>query len=64
MVQDKLQKKPEVQHDEAPPAQDDHEFLPRGEWWSLCEICHLAESAHQKTRLPPRIHYYSDDNDD
>jgi hypothetical protein len=27
---------------------DDHVFIPRGEWWSLCAFprCGLAEAAH------------------
>jgi hypothetical protein len=25
---------------------DDHAFIPRGEWWSLCERCGLAQPAH------------------
>jgi hypothetical protein len=63
MAQDTQPAKAEVQHDEAPPPQDDHAFVPRGEWWSLCDICNLAESAHRRTTLQSHIHYYDDDID-
>lgn len=41
----------EVGHDEAPAIISDHKFSPRGEWWSLCKHCRLAESAHLETEL-------------
>ena len=31
----------------------DHAFIPRDEWWSLCIVCGLAESAHATTTLAP-----------
>ena len=49
----------EVGHDEAPSIIDDHAFEPRGEWWSLCEHCGLAESAHKETTL--RFYYVDED---
>jgi hypothetical protein len=37
---------------------DDHAFVPRGEWWSLCghmkegeKLCNLAESRHKETTI-------------
>lgn len=24
----------------------DHPFTPKGEWWSLCEICNLGRASH------------------
>lgn len=30
----------------------DHKFQPKGEWWSLCAICNLAQSAHLETEKP------------
>jgi hypothetical protein len=30
----------------------DHEFVPRAQWWGLCD-CGLAESAHVRTSQPP-----------
>lgn len=50
----------EVVHDETPSQITDHAFEPKGEWWSLCEHCNLAESAHRESTLPP-FRYYSDD---
>jgi 5-methylcytosine-specific restriction endonuclease McrA len=49
----------EVLHDETPSIVKDHKFEPRGEWWTLCKHCHLAESAHAETTR--RFQYYSDD---
>lgn len=49
----------EVLHDERPSVIMDHPFEPKGEWWSLCKHCNLAESAHKETTL--EIRYYSDD---
>jgi hypothetical protein len=43
----------EVAHDETPSIIIDHQFVPRGEWWSLCKQCNLAESAHKETTLNP-----------
>jgi hypothetical protein len=40
-----------VLHDETPSLIVDHPFEPTDEWWSLCHICNLAESAHQETTL-------------
>ncbi|HVI77815.1 MAG TPA: hypothetical protein VM715_06560 [Candidatus Acidoferrum sp.] len=53
----------EVAHDEAPSVIIDHAFEPRAEWWTLCRHCHLAESAHKETTLPP-YRYHSDDMPD
>jgi hypothetical protein len=49
----------EVAHDQAPSIVNDHPFEPKGEWWSLCVHCNLAESAHAETTTS--FHYYSDD---
>jgi len=54
----------EVAHDEAPSLIEDHPFEPRGEWWSLCKHCRLAESAHKETTLRKPFHYYGDDLDE
>lgn len=51
----------EVFHDQAPSQVIDHPFEPRGEWYTLCKHCRLAESAHKETTLLP-LRYYSDDN--
>lgn len=49
-------------HDEAPAIISDHKFSPKGEWWSLCVTCNLAESAHLESELVnSHIAYYSDD---
>jgi len=48
----------EKQHDETPSNIVDHPFVPRGEWYTLCLHCGLAESAHKETTLP---RYYADD---
>lgn len=48
----------EVLHDETPAIITDHKFSPKGEWYTLCRHCNLAESAHAETEL----RYYSDDN--
>lgn len=29
----------------------EHPFTPRGEWWTVCRECGLAEAAHTKTTL-------------
>ena len=52
----------EVGHDEAPSIIDTHPFQPKGDWWSLCEECNLAESAHKETSLRP-FQYYGDEED-
>lgn len=44
----------EIAHDEAPAAIEDHAYVPRGEWWSLCRICGLAEAAHNTTTIDSR----------
>lgn len=38
-------------HDEAPAEIEDHAFVPRGQWWSLCKICGLAQAAHSSTTI-------------
>jgi len=54
----------EVTHDETPSDITDHPFSPKGEWFTLCSHCNLAESAHRDTTVEPRqrFHYFSDDN--
>jgi hypothetical protein len=49
----------EVAHDETPSQVVDHPFEPRGEWWSLCKHCNLAESAHRDTTI--KFRYVGDD---
>lgn len=43
--------------DTAASTTDDHPFVPKGEWWSLCAHpgCNLAESRHKTTTIthPP-----------
>mgnify|MGYP000311772887 CR=1 FL=1 len=29
----------------------DHAFTPRGEWWTVCGVCGIAEAAHERTTL-------------
>lgn len=63
-IEDTRKKRPkEVMHDQAPSLITDHPFEPRGEWWSLCKHCRLAQAAHKETTIPPDhlIRYYSDD---
>lgn len=57
---DLVRRPPEVAHDETPPNRDDHPFEPKGEWWTLCKHCNLAESAHRETTL---IRYIGDEED-
>lgn len=68
-------KRQRVVHDEGPAIINDHAFVPRAQWWSLCKICSLAEAAHLETTIDsveemrkeqrkPEIAYYSDDNPD
>jgi len=52
--------RPVVIHDETPSIISDHPFEPKGEWWTLCKQCNLAESAHKETKQE-RFRYYSDD---
>lgn len=60
----KEEKTKEVGHDEAPAEIEDHPFEPRGEWYTLCKHCGLAQAAHSETTIDnlSRIGYYSDDN--
>lgn len=58
MVEETSRKK-EIVHDESPAIITDHKFRPKGEWWSLCAVCNLAESAHLETELQ----YYGDTED-
>jgi hypothetical protein len=53
----------EAAHDESPSIIDDHPFEPKGEWWTLCKHCNLAESAHKET-TQHSFSYYSDDEDE
>lgn len=32
-----------------------HAFVPKGEWWNLCEHCNLGEAAHRETTSRPRV---------
>lgn len=55
--------------DNDPAIISDHPFVPRDEWWSLCEVCGLAQAAHSETTVDSlaeirksNIEYYSDDN--
>ena len=50
----------EVMHDESPSVITDHLYEPKGEWWSLCRHCNLAESAHAESKQIP-FGYVSDD---
>jgi hypothetical protein len=55
----------DIAHDESPAIISDHAFTPRGEWWTLCKFCGLAQAAHSDTTIDTRadlIAYYSDDN--
>jgi hypothetical protein len=52
----------EVTHDETPSQIVDHPFEPRGEWYTLCKHCHLAESAHRDTTI--KFRYVGDDMPD
>lgn len=61
MAAEQKPKRPEpVAHDETPSIVSTHAFEPKGEWWSLCKHCNLAESAHKETTSPP-FRYVSDD---
>jgi hypothetical protein len=42
-------------HDEAPAIISDHPFEPRGEWWSLCKHCGLAQAAHSSSTINSRM---------
>jgi hypothetical protein len=58
----KLAKPKEILHDESPSIISDHRFEPKGEWWTLCKRCNLAQSSHKETVLRP-FRYYSDDEE-
>lgn len=47
-----------VGHDETPSQITDHAFEPRGEWYTLCKHCRLAESAHAETTLTGQEHLH------
>lgn len=53
-----------VEYDEAPSGITDHAFEPRGEWYTLCRHCGLAQAAHAETTVEGRDHigYLGDDN--
>lgn len=58
-------KKEPKAHDETPSAITDHAFEPRGDWYTVCKHCHLAEAAHAETTIDWRDHIsYGDDMDD
>lgn len=59
VVMSKTKKPKDVAHDETPSNIVDHPFEPRGEWYTLCKHCGLAESAHLHTTL--RFRYYAED---
>lgn len=40
-----------VGDNETPSAITDHPFTPRGEWFTVCEHCGLAEAAHVDTTI-------------
>lgn len=51
----------------------DHAFAPRGEWWTRCKHCNLAEAAHMRTSMSPpgsppsqgdQLSFPEDDNPD
>lgn len=46
-----MDRQKEVAHDETPAIISDHKFSAKGEWWSLCKYCNLAESAHAESEL-------------
>lgn len=47
----KITKEPEALGDQTPAIITDHKFSPKGDWFSLCRYCNLAESAHEATEL-------------
>jgi hypothetical protein len=49
----------EVLHDATPSITTDHPFKPKGEWWSLCVECNLAESTHKETTIIRPTRYLS-----
>lgn len=51
-------KKAEVVADSTPAIITDHKFRPKGAWYTLCDICNIAESAHEASEL----RYYSDED--
>lgn len=53
-----------VQHDEVPAGIDDHPFEPRGEWYTLCKHCGLAEAAHKETTITWRDHIWYGEDDE
>lgn len=38
-------------HDDSPAIINDHAFEPRGQWWSLCKYCGLAQAAHSESTI-------------
>lgn len=38
-------------NDNSPSWVTSHAFRPRDAWYGLCDVCHLAESAHKNTVL-------------
>lgn len=61
MTETTMNRPQEVAHDEAPSTKTDHPFEPKGEWWTLCRHCNLAESAHSESAM---LHYVGDDVED
>jgi hypothetical protein len=55
----KIKEVEEVAHDSSPAIIRDHKFRPKGAWYTLCEICNFAESAHEASELQ---YYIDDDN--
>lgn len=60
MAADQAKRPQPAAHDESPSVITSHPFEPKGEWWTLCKHCNLAESAHKETENPP-FRYVSDD---
>jgi len=56
------QRPKEATHDQTPSVISDHSFEPKGEWYTLCKHCNLAESAHKETTV--KVRYNNDDVSD
>lgn len=59
MTEEKIVRK-EVAHDETPSGITDHAFEPRGEWYTLCAYCGLAEAAHAETTVDSFVEIQAD----
>lgn len=60
------EKKPKKYDIVDPAIISDHAFEPRGEWYTLCKHCSLAQAAHAETTVNWRDHisYVGDDDPD